>query len=214
MTKKMPIRVLLLDFGNVLYLADQMIAYRRFAEYSPFTAEEIHKLIYLDGVEKIPDEGGNFADFYEQSMIAIQADKNVLVPNLFHEIWCDIFSPVPGMAGLLAKVKPEVRIILVSNTNAVHWEGKMSKLLLIEKYFSDESNQVLSYKVGKRKPDNKMWIAACRKSGCGPEESLFVDDFTQFVKSFQNFGGNGFLFNAKNDSLKILEEKLKKEKLI
>lgn len=208
------IKILFLDFGNVIYLADQMIAYRRFADFSEFSPEEIHKLIYLDGIEKIPDEGGSFEEFYDRSISAIKADKQDLTPEIFHNIWCDIFNPVPGMDKVLGKVKPNVKMFLVSNTNAVHWEGKMSKLALIKKYFPSSENRILSFEVGKRKPNKLMWIKACEKAGCNPGEALFVDDLPEFVSSFQDYGGKAFLYNAKQDALSVLVDKFVREGII
>ncbi|MCD4761540.1 hypothetical protein K8R32_01120 [bacterium] len=207
-------KALFIDFGNVLYLADQMIAFIRFSRFSPFSPRRIYKLIYLDKIEKIPDEGGSFEDFYEKSIYAIKADKKRLEPEIFRKIWCDIFSPVPGMDRLLSLVKPEIRMILVSNTNAVHWEGRMSKLPLIRKYFAEKENQVLSYKVGKRKPDKLMWADACKKANCQPNKAFFLDDFSEFVSSFKEFGGNGLLFNAKTDSIFFLESTLRIQNII
>ncbi|HAM88721.1 MAG: hypothetical protein US83_C0003G0040 [Candidatus Falkowbacteria bacterium GW2011_GWC2_38_22] len=203
------INCLFFDFGNVIYFADQMIAYKKFSEYSPFSAEKIYELIYLGGIEKIPDEGGTFSNFYLESIKKIKADKKKLTSDIFLEIWCNIFSPVNGMDELLQKIKPDVRKILVSNTNFIHWQGTMSKLPLIKKHFSEKENQVLSFQVGKRKPDNLMWIEAYKKGKCNLDEALFIDDVPLFVDSFQIFGGKGIVFNAKTDSIYFLEKKLK-----
>lgn len=208
------IKCLFFDFGNVIYLADQMIAYRKFSEFSELSAEKIYELIYLGGIEKIPDEGGSFSNFYNESIKAIKADRKKLTSDIFLNIWCDIFNPVDQMDKLLSKIRPNIRMILVSNTNLVHWQGKMSKLPLIKKYFSEKENQVLSFQVGKRKPDNLMWIDACKKADCKPSEALFIDDMNSFVESFIKFGGNGFVFNAKTDPISFLEERLMKDNIL
>jgi len=200
------IKAVFFDFGNVIYLADQMIAYKEFAKFCQLSPEEVYEKIYLGKIEKIPDEGGSFEEFYEKSTLAIGANKTKLTPEKFRKVWCDIFLPYEGIEKILELMRPEIKKILVSNTNLIHWEGAMSRLPLIKKHFPDKNHQVLSFLVGKRKPNQLMWKEALEKAGCLPGEALFIDDLALFVFTYQHiFGGPGMVFNGRYDSINLLK---------
>ena len=65
---------------------------------------------------------------------------------------------------------------------------------------------ILSHELQMTKPDPKMFELALEKSGCKPEEVLFIDDGLNNVRSAQDMGINAIRFMG----LENLVEELRK----
>ena len=54
----------------------------------------------------------------------------------------------------------------------------------------------LSFRLGLRKPDPRIWQTACRKLKVPPSECLFVDDQEENIAAFKKLGGIGHHYNV------------------
>jgi putative hydrolase of the HAD superfamily len=119
----------------------------------------------------------------------------------FSEIWSSIFLPetlVPEL--LITRLKRSYRLLIVSNTNALHFE-MLRKTYPIFSHFDD---YVLSYEVRAMKPDPEFYSAALARAGCLPGECLFIDDLKENVDGALLAGFDAIQF----DSLARLEKEL------
>jgi len=202
-------RAIVFDFGKVLAKFDHMKTCEGLARFSNLKLDplEIHKIIFKEGLEKEYDSGKiSSFDFF----IAVRKEINASIKlnyDKFAEIWGNIFTQNDGIEELLAKIYPEIRMILLSNTNELHWKY-IKKLSVIETFFSDPDFLVRSYKEGMRKPEPGIFHLAIKKAGCPPEQMIYIDDVPEYVNVFRDLGGHGILYDCTEESIIDLLKKL------
>jgi putative hydrolase of the HAD superfamily len=99
-------------------------------------------------------------------------------------LWKDIFWPVEGMEDLIKSLKGKVKLILLSNTNAWHFEyctERFSVVGLFEAY-------ALSYRLGCRKPDLDIYRKALSLADTPPAQCLYVDDIPEYAERAKEIG--------------------------
>ena len=91
----------------------------------------------------------------------------------------------------------DVRLVLLSNTNPLHYERLVQKYPELTTLF-DAS--VLSYQEGCAKPERAIFHTAYTKAkDCAdhvPESVLFVDDKPEYVAISEKCGMSGFTFRS------------------
>lgn len=113
-------------------------------------------------------------------------------PN-FAEWWCSIFTIellIPEE--VLRRIKDQVRLGLISNTNELHFEflrREMPQLSLFD-FFT------LSYKVGAVKPSPAIYTSAEEMAQCRPNEILYFDDIPEYVEAARRRGWNAEVFTG------------------
>lgn len=202
----MKIKCAIFDFGNVIGEFDHMITCCKLADFSKFSPKEIYEKIFKGGLEKEFDEGKiSSSNFHKKVCEAI------LCSNLkdfdFFEIWGNIFSENKDIEEVLKCIKPGVKILLLSNTNQIHW-SYISQMPVIKKYFSSEDNQILSFRIGARKPDEKIFLEAIKRCNCKTEEIIYIDDIPEYIEIFKKLGGYGILYNCQIDPIEKPEKEL------
>ena len=202
------IKCVIFDFGRVIGDFDHMITCNKLISYSKLTAEEIYDKIFKSDLEKRCDEGLPWKDFYCQVKETIGAN-NKLTSRFFAEIWGDIFSDISGMEAVLGRIKPEIKKMILSDTNSAHWKY-ISRLMAVRHFFGKNEQLVLSFHVGARKPDKRIFLAGIEQSGCQPEEIVYVDDIPEYVEAFKRFGVQGIVYNCRTDLPETLEVELAK----
>src|SRR6185437_8830122 len=71
------------------------------------------------------------------------------------------------------------RLVLLSNTNAIHFEMIRENYPLLRHFHA----YVLSYEVGAMKPLPLIYQRAIAAAGCLPEECFFTDDIPDYVEA-------------------------------
>jgi putative hydrolase of the HAD superfamily len=109
--------------------------------------------------------------------------------------WCDVFSEVPGMAQLLARIPARVPVGLLSDTDPLHWAYCRSHF----SYLSRISEPTLSFEVGALKPDPRCYREAVRRTGMAASQCLFVDDLPANVDGARACGLQALVFTGAAD---------------
>lgn len=180
-------RALLVDLGKVLVGFDHGITCRRIGEATGVPAESLRPVLFgeLEAAFDCGELGSG--DFFRA------CEERAALPRLpdatWVAAWRDIFHPLPEALEALDAVPRDVRRVLVSNTNALHWEGVLR--LLDPSSLVDEL--VLSFRIGATKPSPAFWSAALAAAGCAPGECLYADDRPDLVASAAAFGIPGFV---------------------
>ncbi len=184
------IKALIFDMGNVVLNVDHMIACRKFAEFSSLSDEEIYKNIIGTSLEDSFERGEISSNtFYLSVLEKICAD----IPfEDFNMIFSDVFSLNNGMTEVISRIKEKAGIILLSNTNKLHFSWVEKKFDVLKEF----KVRVLSYEVGIRKPEKEIFIFALEKLGFKPEEVLYIDDVKEYINSAKELGINGILFES------------------
>lgn len=203
----MKYKCVIFDFGRVLGNFDHMITCNKLAKYSSFESKEIYEKIFKSGIEKEFDEGDSFENFYQKVKKSIEASEQ-LTQEKFGVIWGDIFSENKDIEKVLEKLnKKQIPIFILSNTNSVHWKY-IKKIPVIKKYFSNPNQLILSFEIGKRKPDLKIFIEGIKRTGYKPQEIVYIDDVEEYINTFIELGGKGIIYNCQTDSTQEIQEKI------
>jgi HAD superfamily hydrolase (TIGR01549 family) len=127
------------------------------------------------------------------------------------DAWNSILLDLPEQRLFtLEKAAENHRIFLLSNTNDLHIESFNRYLLdefqlpSLEPFFEQ---LYLSYEVGLRKPDPRIFEYVLQDAGLDPQNTLFIDDSIQHIQSANELG---ILTHhlVKEDLIAFLEDKL------
>ena len=201
------IKAVVFDFGKVLANFDHMATCEELAAFSPYDPEEIYQRIFKEGLEKSYDEGKiTSREFYAAVTKTITADER-LDFETFTRVWGDIFTESKDIENVLGALSSSIRLILLSNTNEIHWEY-IKELPVVRKFFGDEHRVVLSFQNGCRKPDVKIYQEAIRRASCTPEDIVYIDDIPEYVNTFTCLGAGGIVYDCSKDPISKLRDGL------
>jgi glucose-1-phosphatase len=93
---------------------------------------------------------------------------------------------------LLESLAARYRLLLLSNTNAIHWETIRENYPMI-RYFHD---LILSFEVHSMKPEPEIFQAAVARAGCRAEECFFTDDIADNVEAAKRLGMDAVQFES------------------
>lgn len=194
------IEALLLDMGNVVINFDHRIVCRKFASAASLTAEEVYSRIFTAGLEPLFDAGKiGPEDFHRAVCKAIEVDLSYAD---FVEFWQDIFWANEPMLPVLQKLKAAYRLVLLSNTNPIHFAWCETNYPEALSLFDEK---VLSFRVGHRKPEPEIYRAALGSARAPADRCIFVDDKQEFVEAARRQGIHGIVFT----SVPALEKELR-----
>jgi putative hydrolase of the HAD superfamily len=185
-------RAILFDLGRVLVHFDFRIGYEALEKDCGIPAAEIPKRLAPTGlVERF--EAGQIEPrpFFDEFRRILQVD---LEYERFCEIWSSIFSHEILPHSLLAGLHRRYRLVLLSNTNALHfamirqWYGPL---------LAHFDEQVLSYEVGAMKPRPEIFDRAIAAARCAPEECFYTDDIAPYVEVAKARGIDAVVFESR-----------------
>jgi glucose-1-phosphatase len=191
------IRSILLDFGNVVAFFDHLKACRQLAVISSvsITADEIYEAIFKTPLETDYDAGRiSTAEFLTTLRHALRLHASDVE---IARAWSDIYWPNEAMAAAILTLKVRgFRFVLASNTNELHheWFGRQFADTL-----SMMDAQVVSYRVGSRKPERPFFDACLAAASCAASECLYVDDREDFVAAGRRLGMAGLVYTPAVD---------------
>jgi putative hydrolase of the HAD superfamily len=163
--------------------------YDRMAPLCSYAATEIpERLRSCDLVTRF-EEGKVAPEDFVQELSAI-LELNVTYEE-FCGIWSAIFLPdtlIPEE--LLVALKKRYRLLLLSNTNAIHFDMVWENYPLLRHF----DHHVLSYRVGALKPSPAIYAEALRNAECAPEECFFTDDIPAYVEGAKALGMDAVQF--------------------
>jgi putative hydrolase of the HAD superfamily len=177
------IRTIIFDLGGVIVPLAFHRGYAQLEQRCGIPAAEIPKRIASTNL--VPHfESGRLEPkaFVEQLCQHIGAD---LTFEEFCSIWTSVFLPHTLVSeDLIAGLKKNYRLVLLSNTNAIHWDMIRENYSLLRHF--DE--YVLSYKVGAMKPKERIYQEAIAKAQCAPQQCFFTDDVPAYVEGAKAAG--------------------------
>lgn len=185
------IKTVIFDLGKVLIPFDFARGYRAMEKFCDYPAAEIPKRIAAtDLVHRFETGLVEPRDFVEQ--LSRMLDLRVTYQQ-FCEIWSCIFLPdtlVPE--SLLAGIGERYRMLVLSNTNAIHFAMVRQNYPLL-RHFDD---MVLSFEVKAMKPSPAIYREAIARAGCRPEECFYTDDIAAYVEGARREGIDAVQFQS------------------
>jgi glucose-1-phosphatase len=143
--------------------------------------------------------GGDLAIRFELGLIGTREFHSAvsgmlgceIAPEAFEEAWNSIFLEAPLLPdNLLSALSRKTPLWVLSNTNTLHFEFIEANYSFLQ-YFS---GRILSFEVGKMKPDPEIFRFALDKAKVEPREALFVDDHLPNVAAATSVGIDAFQF--------------------
>jgi len=121
----------------------------------------------------------------------------------FCRTWSSVFLPQTIVSEqLLAALKRNYPLILVSNTNQLHIDFVRENYGVLD-YFD---HRVLSYEVGALKPDRKIFERAIAVSGHPAGALFFTDDREENVEAANQLGIHAHQFKTESQLIAALRE--------
>lgn len=195
-------KALLFDLGGVLYAIDVSRSVNAFQQLMP---------------KDLPDSFPS-TDQILQHPIFRQFELGELSPSAFRdalrqafgfdcrdavldEAWnALLLGPIAGRKEFLAELRKEYRLILLSNTNSIHY----STLLPETQPILDTFDSVyLSFEIGLRKPDQAIFDWVMDTEGLKPADLYFVEDSPANLIAAKSLGISGVLVPQNTPDLSI-----------
>jgi glucose-1-phosphatase len=177
------IKAVIFDLGRVIVPFDFRRGYARIEALTGIPAAEVPGRIRPTGLVELL-ESGQIAPRDFVSRLSGELGMNCTYAE-FCDIWSSIFLPdtlVPE--SLLRGIAARYRLVLLSNTNAIHFEMIRANYPLLRHFHA----LVLSYEAGAMKPSPAIYAKAVEAAGCLPEECFFTDDIPEYVEGARRFG--------------------------
>lgn len=175
-------KAIIFDLGGVLIHFDFRRAYRALAEVCPYAADGISERIAATGlVERFETGLVEPRDFFAQLSQTLELSVDY---DGFRRIWNHIFTGPLLPESLLRGLALRYRLLLLSNTNAIHFEMIRQAYPML-RHFHD---MALSYQVQALKPRPEIFQVALERAGCRPEECFYTDDTAAHVDAARALG--------------------------
>lgn len=189
------IKAVLFDLGRVIFHFDFHPAFKKLAKVSSLTPAAIRDYFLRSGLEVLYD-GGQISsrEFYNR----VRREFNL--PLRYHEfkkVWNEIFKPNPPVIRLIKKLRRNCRLVLVSNTNAMHYAHLRSRYGVLDHFHG----KVLSFRQKIRKPDARIYQAAAKICRARPHQILYIDDRSDLTEAARALGFHTFTFKNNPEAL-------------
>ena len=199
------LRTVIFDLGGVIVPLDFKRGYSMMERVCGYPAAEIPgRLRSTDLVTRFESGQLEAREFVREISKVLELRLSY---DEFCDLWSSIFLPHTLVSeSLLERVRRRNRLLLLSNTNSIHFE-MIERNYPILRHFDE---YVLSYRVGALKPSPKIYREVIARAGCRPEECFFTDDIPAYVEGARKEGIDAVQF----ESGAQIEEELKKRGVI
>ena len=110
----------------------------------------------------------------------------------FCAIWSSIFTDALVPESLLESLAARYRLVLLSNTNAIHFEMIRKAYPMLRHFHAF----VLSYEVKAMKPRPEIFACAIERAGCLARECFYTDDIAEYVAAAREMGIDAVVFQG------------------
>ncbi len=184
-------KTIIFDLGRVVVNFDYRRGYRALEGLCRYSAADIPVCLSATGLVG-PFETGLIdpRDFYSRIAEALGLTIDYA---RFCEIWSCIFAEALLPESLLEWLAARYRLILLSNTNAIHFESIRAAYPHLRHFHQF----VLSYEVKAMKPRPEIYRAAIDAAQCRAEECFFTDDILEYVEAARQLGIDAVQFESR-----------------
>jgi putative hydrolase of the HAD superfamily len=183
---------IIFDLGRVLVNFDFERGYRALEGVCLYPAAEIPGRLFPTGLVRGFETGAiEPRDFYAQFSALLDLTIDY---SHFCDIWNCIFMEALLPESLLESLAARYRLVLLSNTNPIHFEWIRAAFPHLLRHFH---RMALSYEVGAVKPQPEIYRAAIAMAECRPEECFFTDDILEYVEAAKRLGIDAVQFESR-----------------
>lgn len=210
------IKVIIFDFGGVLINLNRQAAVDRLVALGVHDADALLNNYVQSGLF-LDLESGKITP--EQFRDQLREDYRLqhITDEQIDEAFLAFLLDVPEhKLQLLRQLKSSaynadgerVRIVMLSNTNAIHFPYCIKKHFEYEGYkMSDYFDALyLSYEMKSSKPDDEIFLKLLEDEQVMPQECLFLDDGPRNIEAASRLGFQSYLVLPNDDLHKIIEK--------
>jgi glucose-1-phosphatase len=177
------VKTIIFDLGNVIAFFDHRRGLEKLRPFTPLSVEEMYSSVYACAIEDCIERGAQPPATYLRAvhrLWKLRCD----VEYLGHVLG-DVFWANPETCELIPRLSERYRLVLGSNTNAVHARRFMKQFAGTLKCFH---HLVLSYEIGWRKPEADFYHVCLRFANTKPADCVFIDDLAVNIEGARAFG--------------------------
>jgi putative hydrolase of the HAD superfamily len=188
------IDVILFDLGNVILpfnhyqIAEKLFPFVQRKEFQDPKKIFSYLFDFNNGAINAFDIGKLSPQEFFQSLK--ESLKLFISFEAFVPIWNHIFVEDQGVSEIIHSLKRKQRLGLLSNTDPLHFEYIVSTFPVVSEF----EKWILSYEVGFKKPDARIFQKAIEWASVEPEKILFIDDTKGHVEAAVSSGIQGIHF--------------------
>jgi FMN phosphatase YigB (HAD superfamily) len=177
------VRAIIFDLGKVLVRFDFAIAYRALESLCPYAAADIPKRLSTTGIVQRLETGLiEPRDFVTQASALLDLHIGY---DEFSRIFSCIFTDILIPESMLEALARRYRLVLLSNTNALHFPLIQEKYGHLLRHFH---SLILSHEVRAMKPNPAIYQAAIAAARCPAGECFYTDDIAEYVDAARALG--------------------------
>ena len=197
----MKIETILFDLGKVLIDFNFQTGVEALHASCSISRDRFEEVLWDETWIRRYERGEISTDEFH-SYLCESASLEMALPE-FLRTWSSVFLPELLVSEeLLASLKRNYPLILVSNTNEAHIEFIRSRYRVLD-YFDQH---IYSYEVGSLKPDRKIFERAIQASGRRPEELFFADDREENILAARELGIHAHQFRTESLLVEALQK--------
>lgn len=176
---RMPIKVIVFDFGGVLYTYNYIQSLHHFSGKLGISYERAEAAwnARIDEFERGEITETEYWSAFRKAG-SVERDDAFL-----HEMFVSMFAPMPESLEIKRRLKPQYRLGMLSNN--CEWERDMNSRLHLRDGFDFV---LMSYELGARKPEPKIFDLLIDRAGVRPEEIVFIDDTSAYERTVEAAG--------------------------
>lgn len=195
----MSIKTIIFDQGKVVIDHDNEMMYKNLSEFSPLGRNSFKERIKnTNSIENYVKGKIDSEDFWKRLSTLTEMDIDY---KEFEKVFCLHMSRKEDMEKLIRELAQDYELFLLSNTNELHqrWGEKNCPVM------NCFDEKILSFEVGSRKPETKIFEITLERTQSEPEECVYTDDLKEYVKIAEDLNMHGIWFKDKEQ----LKSKLK-----
>ncbi|MCB0804612.1 MAG: HAD family phosphatase [Bacteroidales bacterium] len=186
---KINIKTILFDFGGVILNIDHHRLEQAFGKLGIENFEELYGRAKQSPIFQQLEKGEISAGEFRSKLIQL---ANLQISDIkLDETWNAIILDFPPQRiELLQELKSKYRLLLLSNTNIIHYDHYMD---MFTKKFGFDFNGLFdevywSFQIGMRKPDPDPYLHIINDKKLDPNQMLFIDDTFANIKIARQLG--------------------------
>jgi len=186
------VKAVIFDLGRVIVPFDFDLGYRELHRLTGLDTADIRRRIGATGLVNQFETGLIEPEPFVAGIA--RALGITMSVEQFSLIWNSIFlkeTLIPEE--MLIRLKQRYRLLLLSNTNAIHFAGLEQSYPLLRHF----EEHILSFRVQTMKPAAPIYLHAAKLAGVPPSECLFIDDLPENVVGAQAVGMQALLFQGR-----------------
>ena len=201
------IKNIIFDFGGVIINIDYTKSINEFKKLGIKKSEHLYSKERQSNLFDLLEKGQISEDEFLTILKKLTKKKD---EKKIKDAWNSMLLDIPvERIHLLNKIKSKYKLYLLSNTNEIHIKeikkriGNKNWIQFVNLF----NNVYLSYEVKLRKPEQEIFKCLLEKEKINAEETLFIDDSIQHIKSAQKLNIHSYHLKDNENITKLFSDK-------